>query len=265
MKETMQPGFLAALTFPFREKDVVQKIWWLPLVNFVPVLNLILMRGWRVSVVRRMGRHEAQFLPEPHNLGRFLADGTILWIMTGLYLIPQIILLAIFGQGAIDNILTILLWIFNTLFTDNPTIALSVLITDVLLGTIMQLIIPGAYWLLSWPVYRAAMIRFSTTGRVWAFFDIITNIKLVARHLDEFMLTFFWTLAMNALIGFVSGLFISTAIGSILVPLITIPMFYWTTGYIYGRLAAKLNLTQLPDASTVSPNGSQPDVTPQFQ
>ena len=111
-------------------------------------------------------------------------------------------------------------------------------LADVGISMIANLIIPGGYYLFSWPLYRAAMIRYSVTGDAGLFFDFSTNIGLVIKHLDSFMLVFFYTLLTQILIAFISGIFLATFVGSILIPLFSVPLFYSTTGYLYGQLAA---------------------------
>ena len=231
-------NYIDGLIFPLGQRNWPIKIWFAPLVNLVPILGLIAIRGWRVDIVRRMGRGEEQLLPNPSDIGRFLGRGTTLWVMTGIYAIPEIILLAIFGSKIIKNILDILLWIWQTVFTDEPTVAFSVLLAKVGMSLIAQLIIPGAYYFLSWPLYRAAMIRYSVTGNAALFFDIFRNIGLVIKYLDNFMLVFFYTILTQIMIALISGMFLATVVGSILIPLFSVPLFYWTTGYLYGKLAA---------------------------
>lgn len=233
-----------ALTFPFKQDDWLSKMWWVFLVNFLPIpfFNLILIRGWRVNVIKRMVRGKKDIFPNLNDLGRMLADGFTLWVMTGIYAIPEIIILTIFGTDPIQLILDIGLWLLGIVFAGN-TANFSVSATEIISRLLFTVAFGGAYYIISWPIYRAAMVRFSASGSYGVFFDIPTNIKLVIEHLDSFMLVFFLTVLTQILVAFISGIFIATFFGAIFVQLISIPFYYWTTAALYGQLAVRI----LPD------------------
>jgi hypothetical protein len=226
--------------FPFQQSNWPAKLWWISLVNFVPILNVILMRGWRLNIVRRMGRRETNWLPDVHGIGNYLVDGLVLWFMSGVYFIPQIVLLSILGGDIIDNVLTILLWVYDNLFTDKETISFATLAGDVGFGLLVRMILPGIYFFLSWPFYRAAMIRYSVSGNPLVFFDFVTNARIVFGNLSSILLVFFLYLTTATILSSLSGLLIATFIGSLVVPMVLLPMGYWVTGYLYGRLAMEV-------------------------
>ncbi len=111
-----------------------------------------------------MGRRDEKVLPDINGIGRYLADGMLLWLMTGIYFIPQIILLRLFGGGLVGNLLTVLTWFYETWIAGAETISFVALMADVGVGIAVALILPGIYYFLSWPFYRAAMTRYSVTG-----------------------------------------------------------------------------------------------------
>ena len=67
--------FLSAFVFPFRQRDCLAKLWWVPLVCLVPFLGLLAIKRWRLDIVRRRMAGRADLLPELADFGRFLADG----------------------------------------------------------------------------------------------------------------------------------------------------------------------------------------------
>jgi hypothetical protein len=223
--------------FPFRQTNWPAKLWWVALVNFVPILNLILLRGWRLNIVRRMGRREPELLPDIQGIGRYLVDGLVLWFMSAVYFIPQLVLLSVLGADIVGDILTILLWVYENLFTDEETITFVALFVDVGFGFLVRAILPAIYFFLSWPFYRAAMIRYSVRGNPLVFFDFVTNARIVFGNLSSILLVFFLFLVTGTLVSFLSGVLVATVVGSFVVLMVLLPMAYWVTGYLYGRLA----------------------------
>ncbi len=242
--------FSEALQFPFQQTDGIKRVWWLILANYIPFFGLILIRGWRVDVVRRMGRNDSDILPVWEDIGRFLKDGLLLWCMTLIYIIPQVVILFIFDFETVEFVAEVLWWLYLHYLTDTQTVPFSVLLASAGIKVLIELLFPFFYYLVSWPMYRVAMIRYSVTGKVLAFFDIFTNIKFLLKHCDGFMLVFVLTLATQFLIGFMSGLFALTVIGTALIPLVSLPLYYWTTGHLYGKLAMRLSLVSNQEAQT---------------
>lgn len=56
-------------------------VLWIPAISMVPLANMIVLRGWREEILRRLSREEREVLPEP-DLGRFLVLGVQSWLVT---------------------------------------------------------------------------------------------------------------------------------------------------------------------------------------
>jgi len=236
-----RPDYMQAVVWPFRRPNWPERMWWLPLVHFVPMFNFIIMRGWRLDVVRRMSRNEPQPLPDLRDFGRFFADGLILWAMTGVYLLPQILLLALFGFKPIEAGLTVLFWLFRTLAGD--AVSFGTVLADLGLAALVSVILPIVYWLGTYPLYRVAMVRYAVTGKVSTFFDLFTNIRIAGTTFTAVMTVFIFEFLAATAFGLLSGALISTFIGSIAVPLVLFPALYWTTAYLFGVLGRHINTT----------------------
>ncbi len=246
--EKYVPGrlnFIHAFTFPFRQASWPLKVWWLPLVNFVPIFNLIAMRGWRLDIIRGIGKRGVEDLPSGKDLGRFLADGITLWFMTFLYNLPLLVMLVMSGATMIGDTLAVTLWAIRALF--DGSISLVAVLTDWTIAVLSKMYLPFLYLLLLWPVHRAAVLRFAMTGRASSFFKVFSNLRLVLNHLPDFMLLFFFDVMMTRIgLGIINGLLLGLGIGVALVPAVTIPLYYWTTGHLYGQVAAKVWLDAVP-------------------
>jgi len=249
-QDKVKISYMDAILFPFSEKKCIRRMWWVFLMSLVPALELIVFRGWRLNIVRRIGRKEEHILPELKNFGRFLADGIVLWTMYFLYYIPAIVFLAVFGSSSIDVLLNVLYWIVNKFFLHNEVQAFGVMFGQVITALLMSLAVPIVYVIFVGPIYRAAMIRFSVSGKISSFFSIISNIKLVSKNLPDFMLVFFIEkvnfIFLAFLAAFVSSILTATGVGIVLLPIV-IPVFflsmnYWTTGYLFGQLGVNLAL-----------------------
>jgi hypothetical protein len=235
---------LEAIRFPFRQTNWLSKLWWLSLLAYIPPFNFIILRGWRLDITRRIARENPDALPDLNDIGRFFAEGFLLWMMTGIYLFPQVILITILGFGPLETALTIIGWLFATLFTDNETVPFMIMLSQIGIASLMGTIIPIIYWILTYPLYRIGMVRYATSGKLSDFFDVFRNFWLMTRHYIAIMTIFFFELATWTLFGIVSGLVSATAIGVFLVPALILPSFYWTNGYIFGSFALMLKRSQ---------------------
>lgn len=231
---------LEALIYPFRNPNWPVRLWWVPLVNLVPIFGLIVMRGWRLDITRRMSQGDPDRLPKLADFGRFFGDGVVLWIMTGLYYIPQIIILSLFAPDLMTNIWSTVLY-FWSLLAGDPMMTFGQYAASIGVGLLTQAGVPILYQLVSLPIYRTAMLRYAITGNMLVFFDFITSARLCMAYFSGVMAAVFATLAANFLINVVlSGVIAATFVGAPLIPLVTIPVSYWVVGYIYGSLARRM-------------------------
>jgi hypothetical protein len=232
-----QMKYLDAVRFPFLQYNWAQRLWLPSLIAFIPIINFIIMRGWRLEITRRVGRDMNDRLPDPSNLLRFFIDGLVLWFMTGLYLVPEIIMLLIFGFGPL---FTFFGWIYNTI-TGNPHAgSFLALIAEMGIGSFVRMLLPIVYWILTYPLYRVAMVRYAYTGSIGVFFDVGTNLNIARKHMGQAMALYAVEQLSSILFVILSGLISLTGIGAIIVLVLLFPALYWTTGYLFGSFAAQI-------------------------
>lgn len=232
----------AAFSFPFRSEDWPRSMWWVAAMAYIPLFGLLLLRGWRVDITRRLGAHDPRPLPELARIGRFGADGLILWLISFLYWIPGLILIAVFSMDQLTKVTLMARWAFEKASGGELTMTLEGILTAIGLAGLAEGIIPFLYFMAIYPLYRAGMIRFALTDRVGCFFDVWTNLQLALKHFRDFMVVFFFDWAMVRVgIGILTVILAATGIGILLIPAVVLPTYYWTTGYLYGALAARVS------------------------
>ncbi len=233
--------FLAALTFPFRQANWPTRFWWVPLVNYFPPLSWLIMRGWRVDIVRRAVREDVHPLPNGKDIGKFLAEGFVLMLMVLLYWLPLTVFMMIFGLSRLRTMLDVLWWAIQTFFTGDGTVSFWTLVLDVVTQLLITGIVPAIYWLLCYPIYRMAVLRFAITGRPIVFFQLLRNFRLFLRFASDMMLLFFLDfMIMRVVRWFLNALLIATGFGAILVPGISFPAYFWVTAHLFGQIAKKV-------------------------
>lgn len=235
-----RPNYGEAIRFPFRQANWPERLWLPPLIFFLPFVNVIVMRGWRLEVARRLGRGWSDRLPEPSGFGRYLLDGLVLWLMTGLYLIPQFVLLLFFGFGPLGALLAVLVWLFTP-----ERVSFFTLLGQIGFGTLLQALLPLVYWLVTYPLYRVAMVRYAYTGSVGVFFDVANNLNIARQHLGLVLQIYLFEQLSAFLFVVLCALLAPTVIGALAIPLLLFPALYWTTGYLFGSLAAVVQSRQL--------------------
>lgn len=239
----LKPGrvdLMAAVRFPFREPDLVKRAWWVPWAVLVPVLGIIAQRGWRLDIVRRVGRGESSALPEPADLGRFLTDGLLLWFTSVVVWAPFVVISTIFGFEWIGSTLSVLWWALQTFFSDSG-VSVWAIVGKVASELAVKFIGPALYLAVVYPIYRVGAIRFALSGRLGAFLQIGRNLRLLTKLMPEVMVIFFFDLLILRALAWVIDLFlIVLGIGLFLVPLIYFPTYYWITGHLFGQVAAKV-------------------------
>lgn len=230
--------YAESATFPLRHPDWFHRIWWLAVVNFVPVLNLVLMRGWRLELTRRIGYGNPQPFPESRDLGNFLGSGVILWFMTFLYNVPLFFVIFFFERELPRTLWQTVVFLFQWIWGEEGASAGAFL--SLLVKALGQASLPTLCYFVAWPLYRVAMLRFALTGNPGSFFRPIANLRLVLRHLNLFFLLFFFDLLSQTLLAVAGGVLTALGIGVLVTPAVLLPMYYWTTGHLYGRAASVL-------------------------
>jgi len=213
-------GFAGAFAALFADPRWAARYWIVPVVCLIPVVNLVLLRGWRFDLTQRLARQESPTLPPPSRIVNFLLNGVFLWLMTFIYHLPHA-LLAVFhvyemmhvikngGEGLVATLVMIYV--------------VSIVVTVV-----------------TWPLYRAAMLRYAVTGSLWSFVMVPQNFCLVLLNFPGFVLLWLKVLLVTILFALVTGVLTATMIGILVVAGIIIPLYYATTGHLFAQFASKL-------------------------
>ncbi len=251
MAEPHQFNYLEAIVFPFKQKNWLGKMWWLPIVPFFPPFSFFIMRGWRLDLVRRIGKRNPDPLPNFGDIGRFFAEGILLWIMTGIYLLPLAVMLFLTSFSTLATVLEILGWVLERIFTGNNTISFAVLLArigfDRLFAAAVGGILPLLYVVLSYPFYRIAMIRYALGSNAFVFFDVVGNLRRIPGNAIMLLSLLFMEILTGTLFVTISGFIASSLVGLAIVPFvlaILFPLQYSITGYLFGSLAERMNPVQ---------------------
>ena len=92
-------SYFYSYVFPFTQKDCIQKMWIFILISYIPIVNLLVLRGWRFELVHRLGWKKERPLPKAMDFFKFLANGLVLWMVTLAYLAVPIVIIVLFGLG----------------------------------------------------------------------------------------------------------------------------------------------------------------------
>ncbi len=210
----------------------------------LPPLNLVLLRGWRLNIVRRMGTNQPIYLPDVSELGSLIRGGVVLWAMTGLFIIPHVALLGLFGFEGVQAFLQVIDWVYQRLILgQQPVDSFGKVMFGIVQAYGFALGIHAAYQTISWPTYRVGMMRYAITGDWRKFFDLRRNAKLgVMRYRSEFLEAFFVTLGVDTLLGLATTTFASVVVGVPLIPLLIVPLLYTANGYLWGCVTQRLRV-----------------------
>lgn len=230
-----------AILFPFKNFAKVKKIWYLPLVQFIPVVGSIVNRGWRLEVVARS--REDPF-PGLHQLPRLVLNGALLWLMYSIYLMPEFVYLLLDRFSWFFDLVTLVQYAFGVITSGNPASGLGAFLADVGLGFILKSGFLIFYPIASWPFYRVAMVRYAKERKVRVFFQFKKNFGIVRRSYPLIMHVYVQNKLLWLCAAVAATLVTGTGVGFILVPAVIGPLRIMTSSLLYRNLAEKLAATE---------------------
>jgi len=239
-------AYLYSFIYPFTQKDWIQKMWLFAVISYIPVVNLIIARGWRLEFVHRLGLDFERPLPSPRDTVKFFTNGLLLWLITGLFLFIPIFIISKLGLGGfrefwkdIYHVLT-LFWdcIWGNISISEFFRSLVAFIKNELLESAGVFLIENIYLIIYLPLYRIGMIRFALTKNLAAsHLAFGKNLRFIYRNFLEVVLLYCFFVVEFLVILLVDSLLALTVIGIPLIPIVTVYMYYWSTGYEYGHIA----------------------------
>lgn len=255
------------LVYPLKEKDWKSKMWLIPVIGIVltPFVQLLVLRGWRVELVRNIGVREPNILPKAdlQSVVRYAIHGVKLYAITALYLFAALIVLRLFGINPIRQLRIEIVNLFSYFFNNTTGQSLGTLLWQSFWRISKEIFIDNVWVLFYYPYYRTATIRYALTGKFReSHLAFAQNAKFVVRNvmdfvnllinqfIDKFILFF-----VNAIVNIV----LTPFIGFALAPLIFFFADFWTSGYEHGQIAKKMVDQEYPNLL----NQASLPVTPQ--
>ncbi len=231
-------NYFSALKAPFNHPQWFARLWWVALIGLLPVIDLLVLRGWRLDLTRRIAYGTANPFPFAKDFGRFLASGSVLWCMTLLYALPAIALLILLDATQVISALAAFLDIIKSIFT----LSFDIFWTAVLqLGRALfkswlpVIVVLLFVFFLTGPLYRAAAVRYALTGKLSSFFHVRTNAKMVFANYGRFIIVQFIDRINLYIIAVPIGVLFGSASGGVGMALGFL-IHYWVSGYLYGNL-----------------------------
>lgn len=232
-------GFFYPLYFPFQQKDFFSRIWWLILLAYIPLINILIFTGWRFELIKNTVNDREALLPD-FNLYAFLQNGLLIWFAGTCYVSLSFLIIFLMDGGFIGSILEIVHWVEQLMRSDPDRMTFAELVQSQISQHFIRIIV-GIIWLnISIPIVRTGFMRYAATNRIGTLVNFPKNAALTLVHIKDHLRFFIFKLVMMVLIWLVSGIMFSTVALAIFIPAVSLSVFYWATGFEYGQLGKKI-------------------------
>lgn len=226
--------FKESFQYFFRDERWVGKSWILFVIPLIPVfglLGLFVLKGWRFSMVSQISQGTYE-LPNFDPL-RWLKIGVILWAAVVVYSFVPHLIASIVGVGGVFDFIGDVVTLFTKGF--------DAFVQDEMTDLLWQMVIFVVWGLISIPIYQAGMIRFVNNGNWKSLYNIPVNAWIALRCLPSFLKFFIYWWMFVLMVVITDIILVSTGIGALLIPIVSITLFYITTAHELGHLAKKVN------------------------
>ena len=219
------------------EGDSVRKLWrsrltWFVCLQYVPVLASVVNRGWRIDLMRSAAAGQ---LPDRRDVGRHLAMGLLLWIFYLVYLIPFFALLVLTDFKWVEQVVGLVWWLFQSLVGAEPAASPAVILGSGLLRFVLETAFTLAYPVLTWPLFRGAMIRYALEDDLRVFAQLGKNRRLAKMDFDTYAGMYLAQKTLWGLHTVLSLLLLATGVGAIVIPVLLVPIRMLASALIYLR------------------------------
>lgn len=239
MSAEQDHGFFYPLIFPYKQKKWFAKTWWLIILTMIPIFDFVLLRGWRLILVRNMSKGEEEILPEP-SIAAMIKYGLVLWLMTTFYvIIPTIIIFSV-GAGELGNLFSALSCLWSSIFGSSDDPSLYMCLKSEAGEMVLRIIIEIIWLMVSGTLYRVAMIRYAITDKKRVFLSLPINAFLALRYIKSFIMMWVFGVLLVAALTLISMIFSATIVLTPFIPLVVLLVYYYSTGYEYGHLAHQM-------------------------
>lgn len=151
-------GYLYPLYFPFTKNGWFKNLWCVSLLMFVPIVNVLLLRGWRLDLSSRVAAGETKLFPSASGIPKYLLKSIVLWFSTLTFTLFPMLLLSSLGIGGIIDTLGDIWTLLMIIFRQSEEKVISFLF-DQGIEEVLCFLIASTWEIVSSPLYRARMIR----------------------------------------------------------------------------------------------------------
>ncbi len=222
-----------AFTFVTSEEDWIKKIAIvLILINFIPIIPMMLMFGYQIKVAKNVIRGDEHPLPDWEEWGQLFIDGAVVWVAVFLYALPAILmtlcasLVIVFGAGSNGN--------------EGNTVALGggVILACLAILFILALLL----------IMPAVFVQYARTGEFGPLFRVGEVIGIARDNVGDIILAMVATIIAFILLGIVSTLLMVTICGGFIALFVGQAWIYVALGHMYGQIGARYE-TKLNEAA----------------
>lgn len=240
MSQNSPHGFFYPFVFPFYQKQWPVKTWWVAVLALIPILDLAILRGWRLALVRNMANSTDETVDDilPFaDVITFFKHGCILWFMTGFYVIIPTIIIFSAGAGEFGNLIDALGCLWTGVFGTSEEFFLFTCIKEEAGDMLVRFTIEIIWLLVSTTLYRVAMIRYAISGKKRVFLNLPVNAFIALKHIKTFLTMWVFGFVLTAFFILLATLMTMTVVLTPLIPLVLLVVYYYATGYEFGHLA----------------------------
>ena len=224
-----------ALAFPFTQPNWPQALIYIGLIQYIPILGYLIIRGWRFDIARRIGTGQVKQLPDWISWRSHLREGFVLFLATQFYFLPLYLFLWYMRHDIYYALAEVIVSLYEQYWKGLPDGPRS----DVLWTGARALAWVFAALLFYPPfassIVEAATQRYAVTGRVRTLYEFWWNIWLVGDDLFDVLRIELSIFALSAVVLIVSLLLLWTFGGTIFIPAVMIPIYMWTRGALMGQ------------------------------
>lgn len=228
--------------FPVKEKHSAKKIFWLPLLAYIPVINLILFTGWRFELIKNMVRDKSEILPN-FDAYAFIINGVLIWAVGIGYL--SISFLIIFGldSGLLTSALELYHWLEQVINDAPNRLSAWEIFESQFQQFITRMLVHSIWFIISIPILRTGFLRYAATGKISTLLNVPANTLIAIKHIKDHATFFVFKLFIYAFTWALSSILAFSVVLSIFVPAAHLSVFYWSTGFLYGQLGKKIKVS----------------------
>ncbi len=225
-----------AFTFVTSEDDWIKKIaigGVLTLVNFIPIIPMMLMFGYQIRVAQNVIRGDDHPLPEWKDWGQLFIDGAIVWVAIFLYALPAILLTVcaslfiVVGAGGSNG-------------NEGSTAALG---GGFIVGCLAILFILALLL-----IVPAVFIQYARTGEFGPLFSVREVLGIARDNIGDIILVMVAFIVASLLLAVVSTLLMVTICGGFIAMFAGTAWIYVALGHMFGQIGARYE-SKLNDAA----------------